>query len=103
MRGHTKRQRAELEPLLRRFGALDIPEWFEELSHDEAAWILADLTYPRFRKLDGAWTVIGQIDTVTPGEVLVHKRDGSSSTVRITRTGQPFMHEGHKMVHGFMR
>ena len=103
MRGHSKRQRAELEPLLRRLGALDIPEWFEGLGFDEAEWILADLTYPQFRKVDGAWAVIGQIDTVTPGLVLVHKRNGSSSTVRISRTGQPFMHMGHKMVHGFMR
>lgn len=96
-------QRAELEPLLRRIpGMVDVREYLSGLTHDDAQWMIVELSFPRFRKHDQRWAVLGTPDHVRPGPVEVHKKDGTSTHVQVRSVSKPFDHMGRRMVHGFI-
>lgn len=100
----TKEQRAELELILRRTpGMLDIAEYLQGLTFDDAQWLIVELSFPRFRKVDGAWAALGAPETVRPGPLEVHKKDGTSTHVQVKKVSKPFNHMGRSMVHGFIK
>lgn len=103
MRRITKQQRAQLEPLLRRTGMPDLAEYFQGLTYEDAEWLLVELAYPQFRKVDGTWAVIGTDVQIRRGTIKVHKKDGTAATVKIDRVSKPFDYMGRKMVHGFLK
>lgn len=82
---------------------LDIPEYLSSLTFNEAQWTIVELSFPRFRKHDEAWVVLGTTETVQPGPVEVHKKDGTRTRVQVKRVSEPFKHLGRDMVHGFIK
>jgi hypothetical protein len=99
----TEGQKRKLRPLMEREGALDIEDYFEALDTVEADWLIAELSYPQFRKVEGEWAVLGDVNDVTVGPVEVNKKDLTRTTVQIKRLGGTRQVLGRTMVYGFTK
>lgn len=97
----SKEQRRELMALLQRLpDMVDIPEYCQGLTYTDAQWLITELSFPRFRKVDERWVVLGTAEVVRPGKIAVHKKDGTQTHVHVKKVGSPFWHMGRMMVHG---
>lgn len=65
-----------------------------------AATQTAEITYRKTKT--GEWVAYGPASIVRPGAVTVAKRDGTSKTETVTRTGRTFTVGAVEMVYGYL-